>query len=114
MKTSSIVTVLVPLCMASAHTAKTNRKRTQTQHKLMDKAQAATDESYEPYLGMDERTRKLMAHGDHLMAMSMSIPNNDNAKYSGDGPLATTNTEVTPGSDSNPIPNQHLLLLLMV
>ena len=69
MKTSSIATVLVPLCMASVHTTKSNRKRTQTQHKSMDKAQAATDESYEPYLGMDERTRKLMAHGDHLMTM---------------------------------------------
>ena len=109
MKTSSIATVLVTLCVASAHAAKPNRKRTQTRHKSLDNAQAETDESYEPYLGMDQLTRKLMAHGDHSMSMSMSMPHDkhadDHAKPSGDAPPVKTDAKAIPGEDSKPDPD---------
>ena len=68
MKTFTISAALVALYVASAHAAANPaRMRTQTQHKSMNKAHVQSDESYEQYLGMDNRQL------EESMSMSISI-----------------------------------------
>ena len=64
MKSFATAAALATLLVASTHAAKPSRKRTKTQHKSMDKARVPSDESYDPFLGMEGK-RGLAGHGDH-------------------------------------------------
>eukprot|EP00579_Thalassiosira_antarctica_P009286 CAMPEP_0201882812 /NCGR_PEP_ID=MMETSP0902-20130614/14596_1 /ASSEMBLY_ACC=CAM_ASM_000551 /TAXON_ID=420261 /ORGANISM="Thalassiosira antarctica, Strain CCMP982" /LENGTH=144 /DNA_ID=CAMNT_0048411437 /DNA_START=58 /DNA_END=492 /DNA_ORIENTATION=+ len=70
MKSFATAAALATLLVASTHAAKPSRKRTKTQHKSMDKARVPSDESYDPFLGLEQRKRGLTGHGAHE---SMSI-----------------------------------------
>jgi len=69
MKTCTITAALVTLCVASSHAVNPTRKRTKPQHKSMSKARALSDESYDPYLGIENR----QLAGSMSVSMSMSM-----------------------------------------
>lgn len=67
----AIAAVLVSLVVASAQAAHPSRKRTQTRHKSSGNARVASDEGYDPYLGMEQRRRRLGVDAEKSMSMSM-------------------------------------------
>jgi len=70
MKTFAITATFAALCVASSAAVEPSRKRTQAQRKSIESGRVVSDESYDPYLGMESR-RKL----DKMsMSMSMSMP----------------------------------------
>ena len=74
MKSIAITAAIATLCVASTSATNPRRRRTtQTQHKSTGDARAVSDESYDPYLGME---RKLDKEGSMSMpeggSMSMS------------------------------------------
>mmetsp|Transcript_8166 Transcript_8166/g.18352 ORF Transcript_8166/g.18352 Transcript_8166/m.18352 type:complete len:128 (+) Transcript_8166:133-516(+) len=83
MKTCAITAALLTLCVASTQAADPARKRSQTQRKSLNKARVQSDESYDPYLGMEGRQLE-----------SMSMTPTDTV---GSMPMSMPDVEVTPG-----------------
>lgn len=92
MKSFAVTAALITLCVASTQAATPARKRSLTQRRSLNKASVESDESYDPYLGMEGRKlEKSMsmehdAAADHSMSMghsdSMSM---GSTHHSGDG-----------------------------
>lgn len=71
MKSFAVAAAFATLFVASSDAATPGRRRTQTQHKSLNKASA----TYDPYLGISEQ-RGLEGHEDHG-SMSMSMDHDD-------------------------------------
>eukprot|EP00579_Thalassiosira_antarctica_P012051 CAMPEP_0201924004 /NCGR_PEP_ID=MMETSP0903-20130614/12526_1 /ASSEMBLY_ACC=CAM_ASM_000552 /TAXON_ID=420261 /ORGANISM="Thalassiosira antarctica, Strain CCMP982" /LENGTH=120 /DNA_ID=CAMNT_0048461437 /DNA_START=54 /DNA_END=416 /DNA_ORIENTATION=- len=93
MKTFAIAAALATLFVTSAHAANPIRKRTETRHKSLDKARVPSDESYDPYLGMEQRKLELEGRESMSMVHSMSMPT---AKLATDAPTASPHSDGSP------------------
>jgi len=103
MKSYAVTAAIAAICVASTTAAKPNRKRVQQQHKSTAGSARVvhSDESFDPYLGMETRRRMAGHAGDHAsdhslsMSMSMSMPTE---------PTVTPPTDAAPTDGTSPTP----------